>query len=129
MSKYTTCAYCGIVERGNHNCPYKPKAKPKESTEQRRFRNSQAWVKKSTEIKEKAMYLCEVCIDDKYYTINQFNFKNLETHHIEALNENYNRRLDNMNLVVLCQAHHKMAEKGDIPKEYLFELAEKRENK
>jgi hypothetical protein len=30
---------------------------------------------------------------------------------------------------VLCQQHHKMAEKGDIPKEYLFELAEKRENK
>lgn len=127
MSKYTTCSYCGIVERGNHNCPYKPKAKPKENTELRRFRNSQAWAKKSTEIKTKAKFLCEVCMDDKYYTVNQFNFKNLETHHIEALNENYNRRLDNMNLVVLCQQHHKMAEKGEIPKEYLFELAEKRE--
>lgn len=126
MADYVTCKYCGIVQRG-HRCPYKPKPKPKESTELIRFRNSQAWVKKSTEIKEKAKFLCEVCMDDKYYTVNQFNFKNLETHHIEALSENFNRRLDNKNLVVLCQQHHKMAEKGEIPKEYLFELTEKRE--
>lgn len=68
-------------------------------------------------------------MDDKYYTVNPFSFKNLETHHIEPLNENYDRRLDNLNLIVLCQQHHKMAEKGDIPRKYLFELAEKRENK
>ena len=122
-----TCSHCGIVRRG-HRCPHKT-YKKKESTEIRSFRNSQAWIKKSAEIKTKAKCLCEVCMDDKYYTVNQFNFKNLETHHIEALHENFNRRLDNLNLVVLCQAHHKMAEKGDIPKEYLFELAEKRENK
>lgn len=121
-----TCSHCGVTTRG-HNCPYKPKAKPKESTEVRRFRNSQAWAKKSAEIKQKAKHLCEVCIDNKYNTINQLNFKNLETHHIEPISDNFNRRLDNHNLVVLCQQHHKMAEKGDIPKDYLFELAEKRE--
>ena len=128
MSKWVSCKHCGVVERG-HCCPHKPKAKPKESTEQRRFRNSQAWAKKSAEIKEKTKYLCEVCMEDKYNTINQFNFKNLETHHIETIGENYERRLDNYNLVVLCQQHHKMAEKGEIPKKYLFELAKKRENK
>lgn len=129
VSEWTTCKYCGVVRRGNHNCPYKTKAKPKESTEQRRFRNSQAWIKKSAEIKQKAKHLCEVCLDDKYNTINLLNYKDLETHHIEPIGENYDRRLDNYNLVVLCQQHHKMAEKGDIPKEYLFKLAEKREDK
>ena len=129
MSKWITCKYCGIVERGNHKCPYKPKAKPKENTEQRRFRNSQAWTKKAAEIKINAKYLCEVCMENKYNTLKQFNFDNLETHHIESLNENYERRLDNYNLIVLCQQHHKMAERGDIPKEYLFKLAKKRENK
>ena len=128
MADFVTCKYCGVVSRG-HRCPYRPKEKPKENTELRRFRNSQAWAKKSVEVKTKAKYLCEVCMDDKYNTINQLNFKDLETHHIEPLNENYNRRLDNLNLVVLCQQHHKMAEKNDIPKEYLFEIAEKRENK
>ena len=129
MSKYITCSHCGIVERGNHNCPYRSKRKPKESTEIIRFRNSQAWVKKSAEIKTKAKYLCEVCMKDKYNTINQFNFDNLETHHIEPISENYDRRLDNYNLVVLCQQHHKMSEKGDIPRDYLFKLAEERESK
>lgn len=66
-------------------------------------------------------------MEGEYNTINQFNFSNLETHHIEPIGESYERRLDNLNLVVLCQQHHKMAEKGDIPKEYLFKLAKKRE--
>ena len=126
MADLITCKHCGVVERG-HCCPYRPKPKPKESNEIRRFRNTQAWIKKSNEIKQKARYLCEVCMDDKYNTIYQFNFNNLETHHIEPISENYNRRLDNNNLVVLCQQHHKMAEKGSIPREYLFELAAKRE--
>ena len=128
MADYVTCKYCGVTTRG-HRCPYRPKEKPKESTEQRRFRNSQAWIKKSAEIKTKSRYLCEVCMEDKYNTINQFNFDKLETHHIEPIGENYGRRLDNYNLVVLCQQHHKMAEKGDIPRDYLFKLAEKRESK
>ena len=127
MGDWISCSYCGIVPRGHH-CTHKPKAKPKESTEIRRFRNTQVWVKKSAEIKTKARYLCEVCMDDKYNTINQFNFSNLETHHIEPISDNYNRRLDNYNLIVLCQQHHKMAEKNDIPRDYLFKLAEKREN-
>ena len=117
-----------MAERG-HRCPHRPKAKPKESTEQRRFRNSQAWIKKSTEVKQKAKYLCEVCLEGTYNTINLLTYKDLETHHIEPIGENFDRRLDNYNLIVLCQQHHKMSEKGDIPRDYLFKLAKKRESK
>lgn len=126
MSEYVTCKHCGIVLRG-HDCPHKPKAKPKESTEQRRFRNSKAWAKKSIEVRQKARYLCEVCMDDKYNTVNQFTYDGLEVHHIEPLSKAYNKRLDNDNLVCLCQYHHKLAEKGEIPIEYLQDLASKRE--
>ena len=128
MADLVTCKYCGVVERG-HRCPYRPRAKTKETTEQRRFRNSQAWIKKSAEVKQKAKYLCEVCLEGTYNTINLLTYKDLETHHIEPIGENFDKRLDNDNLIVLCQQHHKMAEKGDIPKDYLQKLAQKRETK
>ena len=128
MADLVSCKYCGVAERG-HRCPYRPKAKPKESTEQRRFRNSQAWIKKSTEVKQKAKYLCEVCLEGTYNTINLLTYKDLETHHIEPIGENFDKRLDNDNLIVLCQQHHKMAEKGDIPRDYLLKLAKQRESK
>lgn len=126
MADLITCKYCGIVERG-HRCPYKTYRKKAYDTDADKFRQTRRWANKSKEIREKAKYLCEVCMDGKYHTVNQFNFKNLEVHHIEPLSENYNRRLDNLNLTVLCQQHHKMAERGEIPRNYLFELAEKRE--
>ena len=124
---YKTCSHCGIVPE-NHICPYRTYRKKERDTQANRFRSSKAWTNKSREIKEKSKYLCEVCIENKYHTINQFNFNKLETHHIEPLCENYTRRLDNFNLVVLCNYHHKLAENGEIPREYLFELAEKRES-
>ncbi len=127
MSEYITCSRCGIVKRG-HKCPHKTYRKKERDTQADKFRKSKRWTDKSLEIKEKSKYLCEVCMENKYHTINQFNFSKLETHHIEPLCENYERRLDNFNLVVLCNFHHKLAEKGEIPKDYLFELAEKRES-
>lgn len=127
ISDYVTCKYCGIVMRG-HKCPHKTYRKQERDSKADKFRKSKRWTDKSIEVKEKSKYLCEVCMENKYHTINQFNFNKLETHHIEPLCENYERRLDNFNLVVLCNFHHKLAEKGEIPKDYLFKLAEKRES-
>ena len=126
VADLVTCKYCGIVERG-HDCPHRTKRKPKENTQIRRFRNSKAWINKSVEIRQKARYLCEVCMDNKYHTVNQFTYNGLEVHHIEPLSKAYDKRLDNDNLICLCQYHHKLAEKGEIPVDYLRELAEKRE--
>jgi predicted HNH restriction endonuclease len=56
------------------------------------------------------------------------NFKNIEVHHITSIQEDYNRRLDNDNLISLCGYHHKMAEKGQIPKEELFKIVREIEN-
>ena len=53
------------------------------------------------------------------------NYKKVETHHIIPIAEDYNKRLDLDNLITLCSFHHKMADKGEIPREVLFDLVRK----
>ena len=118
---YVTCTYCGIVERG-HICPYKPKRKKEEITKERKFRNTKAWAKKSKEIRERDKYLCQVCLSGKYNTFNVLNYDKIEVHHIVPLSVDYNKRLDNGNLITLCKFHHIMAEKGEISQEELKKL-------
>lgn len=48
---------------------------------------------------------------------------NLEVHHIIPLAEDFDRRLDDENLITLCQAHHKAAERGDVDRDTLFAVA------
>jgi hypothetical protein len=43
-------------------------------------------------------------------------------HHIIPLAEDYNKRLDNDNLITLCNYHHKLAEDNQIPREELQEI-------
>ena len=52
------------------------------------------------------------------------NYKTVEVHHITPINEDYNRRLDNDNLISLCSYHHKMADKGQIPRAELYKMVE-----
>jgi len=44
----------------------------------------------------------------------------LEVHHIVPLAEDFDRRLDDDNLITLCQAHHKAAERGEVDRAALF---------
>lgn len=113
-----------VVERG-HICPYRNTTYQKKDTKANRFRNSKAWLKKSKEIRTRDKYLCQVCINNLYNTINTYNYDKLEVHHITSIEEDYNRRLDNDNLITLCNTHHKMAEMGKIPKEVLYDLINK----
>ena len=116
-----TCKYCGIVPRG-HICPYRKKRFEKKQTMQSRFRNTKSWQNKREEIYQRDRYLCRVCEANLYHTVNQLNWKNLEVHHIVPLCEDYNKRLDNDNLITLCKYHHTMADNGEIPREELFKL-------
>lgn len=122
---WVTCSRCGkIVERG-HNCPYKNKMYQKKDTNANKFRNTKAWLKKSIEIRQRDKYLCQVCINNLYNTINCFNTEKLEVHHITPIEEDYNRILDNDNLITLCNTHHRMAELGKIPRNVLYNLINK----
>ena len=121
MSDLITCSRCGIVQRG-HICPKKPYRKKERDTQADKFRKSKRWTNKSKEIRTRDRYLCVVCMANLYNTVNQFNFDKLEVHHIIPLNEDYNKRLDNDNLITLCKYHHNLAENGEIPREELREL-------
>lgn len=123
---YRACSRCGQIHSTKYKCNvgrkkidysrYKPP-----DTEERRMRNTQAWAKKSKQVRADALYLCEVCRDKGIY-----NYNNLEVHHITKLKDDASGLLDDSNLICLCTYHHKLADKGQIDKEYLKELAKKR---
>lgn len=121
-----SCKYCGRIHNRKFDCGLKPK-RNKEITDEERFRNSYAWRKKRDKIKERDIYLCQVCIT-KLYDIGEreYNAKNLEVHHIDPISETYDKRLDDENLITTCERHHEMAERGDIPREFLKSLVQKR---
>ena len=121
MGDYVTCKYCGIVPRG-HRCSHKTYKKKEYDTEADRFRKSKRWTNKSIEIRQRDRYLCRVCEANLYNTIQQLNFNEVDVHHIVPIAEEYNKRLDNDNLITLCRYHHKMADDGNIPREALYKL-------
>lgn len=53
--------------------------------------------------------------------MNELTYKDLEVHHIVPLHEDFDRRLDDDNLISLCQYHHDMADSGVISREFLSE--------
>lgn len=113
-----SCSYCGKIHDTKETCPKKP-IRRKYGTEQNRFRSKNIWTKKSKRIRERDGFLCQICIRKLYNTTKQFNYENLEVHHIIPVKMNYELRLEDSNLITLCQRHHEMAEAGEIPAEVM----------
>lgn len=113
------CRYCGRIHDTGYICPKKP-LKNKRTTAFDKFRSSSVWQNKREMIKKRDNYCCKICflsifdtkIDD-FYT---------EVHHIIPLAEDYSKRLDDDNLITLCERHHKLAENGVISRAELFSL-------
>lgn len=103
----------------DHICPYKRHRTKDRDYNADRFRKSTRWTNKSLQIRQRDKYLCQICIRKLYNTINVYTYKGVEVHHIVPINEDYDKRLDDDNLITLCQIHHKMADKGLIPREVL----------
>lgn len=118
---WKSCGKCGKIHEYNKSC-YAGDTFRKKNTKANKFRATAEWKNKAEEIKKDSTYLCSRCLDNNVYC-----FEQLEVHHIEPLEQNFARRLDNYNLICLCNACHREAEQGNISREYLFELAEKRE--
>ena len=71
---YKTCKYCGIVPE-DHECPHRrPRKNYQRDGKAGDFRKTYKWTKKSEEIRERDKYLCQVCIRNKYNTINTINY-------------------------------------------------------
>ena len=119
---YKACSKCGKIHEYNKKCYKGESGIRRKDTKANKFRTTTEWKYKSEEIREESKYLCSVCIEEGRYT-----YDTLEVHHIEPIEQNYERRLDNYNLICLCNEHHRKAEEGKIDREYLFKLVEKRE--
>jgi len=111
-----SCKYCGRIHDSKYDCGMKPKRK-KEGNEKDKFRWSRKWREKRNQIVQRDNYLCLVCKHRGKY-----NYNDLEVHHITSLEEDFNRRLDEDNLITLCSECHELAESGAISKDYLYKL-------
>ena len=133
-----SCKYCGRVHERKFECEPKKKVKEKQKKKRiekfkkkknyiDRFRSTIVWTNKSMEIRKRDLFLCQVCIRKKYYYNRQYENSNLSVHHIIPLNVDYNKRLDNYNLITLCGFHHELAEAEEIPTEELLLIAREQE--
>ena len=112
-----SCPYCGRIHERNYVCPKKPapQKRKKYSTDQNKFRSKNAWTRKSIAIRKRDGFMCQVCVRGLYDPEKIYQTDNLEVHHIVPLKNDYNLRLDDENLITLCEKHHEMAEAGMIP--------------
>ena len=116
---YKTCSRCGKIHDFNKSCYRNQKAKG--LTDADKFRKTYRWHKKSEDIRTRDKHLCRCCLADIYNTYNQFNFSKLSVHHIVPLEEDYSLRLDDDNLITLCDYHHKLAE-NNVIRRYILKL-------
>ena len=123
-----SCKYCGRIHDSKFDCGRKPVQK-KPLNDKNKFRWTQAWQQKRDEIKERDLYLCQVCIRKLYNTNDQFNFSDLSVHHAVPLEVDFEKRLDNDNLLTICGRHHEMAESGEIPRKEILKIIKEQENK
>lgn len=121
-----SCSHCGKIHDRKYNCPMKPKRNYK-VTHIDKFRWSKSWQKKRKQINERDKHLCQICIRERYHTQLKYNFTNIEVHHIVPIAEDWDKRLDDDNLICLCSSHHKMAEDGTITREELLEIVREQE--
>lgn len=109
-----SCKYCGGIHEEDYKCKKQP-VKKKRIDESVYFRNSQSWQNKRKKIRKRDNYLCQVCIRNLYNTERKYNYENLQVHHAVPLNADKTLKLDDNNLITLCEYHHYLCDRGVIP--------------
>lgn len=120
MPMLKLCSQCGQLH--DFNTGPCQAGRFKKNTQAVQFRNTSHWQRKRKQIRERDKNLCQVCLLDEYDTYRTYMFDNIEVNHIVPIKENISKSLDDNNLISLCSHHHKMADKGQIPRTVLFAL-------
>ncbi|WP_312371838.1 HNH endonuclease [Lachnoclostridium sp.] len=123
-----SCKYCMRIHDSKYDCGKKPQRK-KQGNDKDKFRWTSTWQKKRDEIKERDLYLCQACIRNLKGTLNRYTYFNLSVHHAISLEDDFEKRLDNDNLITLCELHHEMAERGDISLDIILNIIREKEEK
>ena len=120
-----SCTYCGMTHPDGFFCPMRPRYDRPRNSQADKFRKTRRWQKKRAAIVERDYSMCRVCEDGKHgtYSGSYYTSKGLSVHHIEPLEERFDLRLDDDNLITCCSFHHRMAENGEIDRGYLHGLA------
>lgn len=125
-----SCNKCGKVHDRKFICQGKKRTYKKRIDMAVKFRNTQAWRNKRREIVNRDRALCQLCIRNMYELFHtKILNQDVQVHHIIPINEDYERRLDNENLICLCTYHHHMAEHDQVDRQTLIELARVQEGK
>lgn len=124
-----SCVWCGRIHDGRYDCGKKPIRKKMKYSKADYFRRTQVWTDKAIEIKRRDNYLCQVCLRNRYNTLQQYNYKDLSVHHAISINQDWEKRLEDGNLITLCLMHHEMAENGEIPAEEILAIIAEQEIK
>lgn len=122
------CSRCGKIHDRNYVCTSGNAAQSRAESIAYAFRNRQTWKRKADEIRERDMNLCQVCLRVMYNARKKYNSYGLSVHHIVPLATDFDRRLDNNNLITLCRYHHELAERGKIPTQVLLDMAAEQEH-
>ena len=130
MSRLSVCHYCNRIHDSSYVCKEKEYVTKERMKSKKRindynnnnnehdkmmleiyqFRNSGAWKRKREEVRTRDLNVCRYClVHDHVLTVD-----GLSTHHIVPLVDDFSLRLEDSNLITLCQFHHELAEKGLI---------------
>lgn len=126
ISKLKTCTYCRKIHDSSVKCGgkkdyYREKnSRYSKDKDYISFIKSKEWRNKSVEIKILDSYCCLMC-----KSLGLASPTYLEVHHISKVRNNFEKRLDNDNLITLCVFHHKQADDNTISSSELYELINK----
>lgn len=117
-----SCKYCGRIHDSKSDCGHKPQ-RVKEATAESSFRGTAKWKKKRAQILERDGHMCQMCLRGFDIGERRINTEKLEVHHIVPLSADFALRLDDDNLITLCEAHHELAERGETERDILSGIA------
>lgn len=122
------CVYCGRVHDSRLDCGHKPKRHETDSRAQH-IRNRYRWRRTREAVRERDNNICQLCLRNYKGALRPYEYEGLEIHHIIPIEEDENKAFDMQNLITLCKVHHEQAERGEITREILTEIAKENERR
>lgn len=113
MKRY--CPICRKIHEGR--CTHPKTYGGARNSKADKFRNKQAWRRRASVILARDYHCCRVCANAGVICT-----ESLSVHHIIPLSKDYDKRLDEDNLITLCRYHHEQAERGIIKATELHRL-------